>query len=295
MRITTNGMLESMLTELNRNRSKYAELTTQIATAKRVNKPSDDAIAFSNGEEKKTVIQRNEQFQSNLASGIEQAQVADETIGRMLDELYQLKTLATKGANGAALTDGDMEILGENVAAIRTKLTEYGNTQLNGRYIFGGTRTQTPPFEEQAGSVVYNGNSQNLVITASQSNTVNVGVNGDALFNYNGESVFDMVNRIETALNNHDAQAVNAELENINLSVEYLGRMGGRIGNAINQMQFAFEQFESVNINLNSQVSRLLDTDFAEAATKLQALDTAYQAALSLTSRMSQLSLLNYI
>jgi flagellar hook-associated protein 3 FlgL len=295
MRITTNGMLESMLTELNRNRSKYADLSNQIATARRVNKPSDDAIAFSNGEEKKTVIQRNEQYQSNLASGIELSQVADDTISRMLDEMYQLKTLATKGANGSALTDGDMEILAENVAAVKTKLTELGNTQSNGRYIFAGTRTQTSPFEEQAGGVVYNGNSQNLVVASSQSNTVTIGVNGETLFNYNGESVFDMIGRIETALNNHDAQAVNAELGNIDLSVEYLGRMGGRVGNAINQMQFAIEQFQSVNINLSSQVSRILDTDYAEAATQLQALDTAYQAALSLTSRMSKLSLLNFI
>jgi flagellar hook-associated protein 3 FlgL len=120
-------------------------------------------------------------------------------------------------------------------------------------------------------------------------------VNGQTLFDYNGESVFDMIGRIETALNSADPNAVNAELDNINQAVEYLGRMGGRVGNAINQMDFAFEQFEAVNINLDGQISRLTDADYAEAASQLQALDTAYQAALAVTSRMSRLSLLNYL
>lgn len=295
MRITNSALLENMLAELNRNREKYASFSNQIATAKRVSKPSDDAIAFASGEEKKTIIQRNEQYQSNLSSGVEQARIADDTISRMLDQLFELKTLATKGANGAALTDGDMEILGENVAAIRSRLVDLANTQANGRYLFSGTRTQTKPFVEVGTNVSYNGNAQDLVIAANPTTSIAFSVNGESLFNYNGESIFDMIERIETAMTNADSNAVNAELENINLGVEYLGRMGGRIGNAINQMDFANEQFEALNINLNSQVSRLMDTDFAEAASKLQALDTAYQAALNLTSRMSRLSLLNYI
>jgi flagellar hook-associated protein 3 FlgL len=295
MRVTQNGVIDNLLSELNKNRSKYTNLSNQLASQKRVNRPSDDALAFGSGEEKKSIISRNEQYQSNLASGIEQAQIADDAIGRMLEQLFDLKTLTTKGANGAALTDSDMETLADNVAAIREKLVDLANTSANGRYIFAGTRTQAPAFTLSGNVATYEGNNQDLVIKANATTTVTITPSGENLFNYNSESVFELLNRIETAMRAEDASGVNAELENVNLAVEHLGRMGGRIGNAINQMEFAFEQFESTNITLRNQVSRLLDADYAQVASQIQTLDVAYQAALAVTSRISQLSLLNYL
>lgn len=295
MRVTQNGVIDNLLSELNKNRSKYTNLSNQLASQKRVNRPSDDALAFGSGEEKKSIISRNEQYQSNLASGIEQAQIADDAIGRMLEQLFYLKTLTTKGANGAALTDSDMETLADNVAAIREKLVDLANTSTNGRYIFAGTRTQAPAFTISGNVVTYEGNNQDLVIKANARSTVTISPAGETLFNYNNESVFDLLDRIETAMRAEDASGVNAELENVNLAVEHLGRMGGRVGNAINQMEYAFQQFESTNITLRNQVSRLLDADYAQVASQIQNLDIAYQAALAVTSRISQLSLLNYL
>lgn len=295
MRVTQNGVIDNLLSELNKNRSKYTKLSNQLASQKRVNRPSDDALAFGSGEEKKSIISRNEQYQSNLASGIEQAQIADHAIGRMLEQLFYLKTLTTKGANGATLSDSDMETLADNVAAIREKLVDLANTSTNGRYIFAGTRTQAPAFTISGNVVTYEGNNQDLVIKANARSTVTISPAGENLFNYNNESVFDLLDRIETAMRAEDASGVNAELENVNLAVEHLGRMAGRVGNAINQMEYAFEQFESTNITLRNQVSRLLDADYAQVASQIQNLDIAYQAALAVTSRISQLSLLNYL
>lgn len=295
MRVTQNGVIDNLLSELNKNRSNYTKLSNQLASQKRVNRPSDDALAFGSGEEKKSIISRNEQYQSNLASGIEQAQIADHAIGRMLEQLFYLKTLTTKGANGAALADSDMETLADDVAAIREKLVDLANTSTNGRYIFAGTRTQAPAFTISGNVVTYEGNNQDLVIKANARSTVTISPAGENLFNYNNESVFDLLDRIETAMRAEDASGVNAELENVNLAVEHLGRMAGRVGNAINQMEYAFEQFESTNITLRNQVSRLLDADYAQVASQIQNLEIAYQAALAVTSRISQLSLLNYL
>ncbi|TNE68931.1 hypothetical protein EP331_15060 [bacterium] len=295
MRVTQNGVIDNLLAELNKNRSKYATLNKQLASQKRVSLPSDDALAYGTGEEKKSIISRNEQYQSNLANGIEQARIVDDSITSMLEQLFDLKTLTTKGANGSALTDSDMETLADNVAAIREKLVDLANTQANGRYIFAGTRTQAPAYSLSGTTVTYEGNNQDLVIKANGTTDVTIAPSGETLFDYNSESVFDLLGRIETAMRAQDASAVNAELENVNLAVEYVARVGGRIGNAINQMEYAYEQYESTNINLANQVSRLMDTDYAEVATQLQNLDVAYQAALAVTSRMSQLSLLNYL
>lgn len=296
MRVTQNGVVGNLLAELNKNRSKYSDLSLQLSSQKRVNRPSDDALAFGNAEEKKSVIERNVQFQSNLDNGIEQSKIAEESISLMLEQLFELKTLATRGANGSANSLSDMDTLADSVASVRTRLVQLGNVQANGRYIFSGTATQTPPFEEAGTNVNYNGNAQNLEIKANPANNLNVSVTGSRLIDYNGgETVYDLIERIETALRSGDSAAVNAELDNIGTATEYVARMGGTIGNSINQMEFAYEHYEATNITLKSQVSRLVDADYAEVASKIQQLDVAYSAALSVTSRISQLSLLNYL
>lgn len=296
MRITQNKVLDNMLAELNKNRSKYATLTKQLATQKRVNLPSDDSLAYSSSQEKESLLKRNEQYQSNLASGLEQARVVDETIVTMIDQLFELKSIATRGANGSANSDGDNEILADNVAAIRDNLVSFTNTSVNGRYIFSGTRTDTASLSVSGSTVTYQGNTQDLVIKANENTDVAYSINANDLFEYNGsDSVFDLLTTIETALRNNDTTAVNAELGNIDLSVEHLARQASQIGNSINKMEFAYQSFETTNINLQEQISRLVDTDFADAATQLQQLDIAYNAALNLTSRSAQLSLLNYL
>ena len=60
-------------------------------------------------------------------------------------------------------------------------------------------------------------------------------------------------------------------------------------------MEYVFEQFENTKITKKAEISKLVDTDYAQAISDLQRNETIYQSAMAVHTRMFSNSLLNYI
>ncbi|MEZ6195522.1 MAG: flagellar hook-associated protein FlgL [Planctomycetota bacterium] len=69
----------------------------------------------------------------------------------------------------------------------------------------------------------------------------------------------------------------------------------GRLGTFGSRLEAVSSRLLDDDFNLESQRSNLEDVDFAEAASRLERDQASYQAALLVTSRIGQLSLLNYL
>lgn len=296
MRITQQSIVNNFVQDLNSNRIELARLNQQIATQKRVNKPSDDPGAYSESRILDARVTRNEQFQNSIQAGIEQAQSAEDTINYMLDQLNDAKKLAVQGANSDALDQDALDIIAENVAGIRSALIQLGNKRYNDRFLFAGTATQTTPFSESGGAVSYNGNDEQIVVPISDNLTTAISVTGDDLFDIGGANdVFATLDRLETALRNGNNSAIRAELDFIDRAVTGVSSAAGQLGNSILRMEFAYEEYVTSNNNLRANISRNVDTDMAEAISRYQTLETSYAAALSAGSRLLQLSLVNFL
>lgn len=296
MRITNKQITENFVADVNRNRVEFAKLNKQISTLKRVNQPSDDPAAYSLSRVQEARVRRNTQYQENVQAGIEQARVASEQINFIQDQMVTLKKLATQGANVDTLDQGALDIISENVAGIRETLVQLGNSEYNDRYIFSGTATNVPALTRNGNTVTYNGNGEDLSIPISENNTTRVSASGERIFDIGGaDDVFEMLTRLQTALENADGDAVRAEFEKIDNATNRIGSISGDLGNAVIRMEFAFNEYETSSINLQSNISRMVDTDLAEAISRFQNLETSYTAALSAGSRILQLSLVNFI
>lgn len=297
MRVTNNSILNNLINDINRNRTRWADLQRQVSTQQRVEKPSDDALAYASGNEAKSAIDQNEQYMENIDSGLEQARFGQDALQQMVERLAEFRRVATYGANGSALSASDRETLADNVGALSDQIKDLANTNYKGRYLFAGTQTTTEPFQEDgSGTVQYEGNNDPISVKINNTTSVDISLSGDNLFTYDGaESVFDLLDRVEQNLRNNDSVAVNADLENISNATEYVSNRTSDLATQINRLEFSYNQYESQNITLSEGVSRALDTDFAEALSEITQLDTAYQAALSTTARIGRLSLANYL
>jgi len=72
MRIT-NDLLFGRIAEIsNRSRSESTKLQQQIASGKRVTKPSDDPFAFNDAKLVQQEIGKNKQFLENISTGLNQ-------------------------------------------------------------------------------------------------------------------------------------------------------------------------------------------------------------------------------
>ena len=295
MRITEQSYINSFLQNVNRNRSEMAKLEEQLSTQKSVNKPSDNPTAYSDGRNLEAEVKKNQQYQTNIDSGLTQANSASDAMTQMQDELTKLKTLSLQGTNGN-MSQSDLNTLANNVDQLKQSMVQLGNTQIQGRYLFGGTKSDKPPFTLSGNTVTYNGNSDSLNIQISDSSTVSVSRDGNTLMNYkSGDTIFSMMDRISADLRSGNTQGVRNELGNLDTAVSHVSDLNGQLGNTINQMQFTKNQFDTSNINLQSNISNLTDADYASVISQFQSLQTAYSAALSVHSQIMSNNLAKYM
>ncbi|HKI45275.1 MAG TPA: flagellar hook-associated protein FlgL [Balneolales bacterium] len=295
MRITEQSYINTFLQNINRNRSEMAKLEEQLSTQKSVNQPSDNPTAYSDGRNLEAEVKRNQQYQTNIDTGLTQANSASDAMTQMQDELTKIKSIAVQGANGT-LSQSDMSNMADNVDQLKQSLVELTNTQIQGRYLFGGTKSDNPPFSVSGNTVTYNGNSGSLNIKISDSSTVKVSTDGNNLIDYkSGDTIFKMLDRLSSSLRAGNSQGVSNELNNITSAVGHVSDLNGQLGNTINQMQFTTNQYDASNINLQSNISNLTDADYASVISQFQSLQTAYSAALTVHSQIMSNNLAKYM
>ena len=295
MRITEQSYINTFLQNVNRNRSEMAKLEEQLSTQKSVNRPSDNPTAYSDGRNLEAEVNKNKQYQKNIDSGLTQANSASDAMTQMQDELTKIKSIAIQGANGS-MSQSDMSNMADNVDQLKQSLMELANTQIQGRYLFGGTKSDQPPFTASGNTVTYNGNSQSLDVKISDSSTVNVSTDGNTLMNYkSGDNIFSLLDRLSSNLRSGNTQAVSNELNNITSAVGHVSDLNGKLGNTINQMQFTTNQYDASNVNLQSNISNLTDADYASVISQFQSLQTAYSAALTVHSQIMSNNLAKYM
>jgi flagellar hook-associated protein 3 FlgL len=135
---------------------------TQIATGKRVFKPSDDPAGISKSTNIKSLLADSEQFKRNIEDGLGWLEHSEAAVDDIAGIVTELKELALKGASD---TIGAQEraALGEQVEMLIQHLVDSANTRYGQRYIFAGTYTLTKPYSE---SVVVSGEAFTLGATA---------------------------------------------------------------------------------------------------------------------------------
>lgn len=297
MRITQLTTFNNLTRYLNDNREALAKFQQQLSSGKRVTKASDDSIAFSTSRHLESAIRKNEQYQTNISSGLTKARFAQDSLDGMIDVLIDFKQIGVNAAS-ATLNERDREILADQVAGLKEKIVELGNTDFNGTHLFAGTKTDAPPFTLDAaatGGVSDTSNNKALKTQITDTSRVAVSVTGDKLRDTGSGDLFGIMQNMEDALRANDQTAVNASIDTASDAIDHVTRLASGLGSNINRMDFLAGQLEGQAITQEGEISRLTDTDYAKAISNVQKYETSYQAALSVHSRIIQTSLLDFL
>ncbi len=113
--------------------------------------------------------------------------------------------------------------------------------------------------------------------------------------------IFGVLTRTEEALrgNNIDdplgpGGGLQANLDNLEVAADQERRIRSRLGNRASRVDTALLHQEDVQIDLEQILSRYQDADAIETFNEIVQQETAFQAALSVTSKISQISILDY-
>ena len=272
MRITQQTVFNNFMRDVATNREEMAEIQSSLSSSKSVRYPSQDPVSFQRSRVISEDIREAEQYQGNINSGLRQARLAQDALDQSLDELIEIKRILVQSSSDS-FDEGDRENMADEIAGIRDSLIATFNLSYGDRYLFAGTNSAEEPFEEDAtamGGVAYNGNGNELKISAEAGVSINISVSGEELRDTESGDFFEIISSIEQALRDSDSTALNDLIPAADDLIDHVTDVTAGLGNNINRMDFMYEQYESTKITQEAEISKLVDTDYAQAISDLQ-------------------------
>lgn len=300
LRVTPGLMVNRVLRNLSRQTARILSLQEQLATGLRVNAPSDDPMATRLAIDTRTAIGKSEQYLANIRSSTPLLAETEASIATALEYLNRASDLAQQGANGT-YNQSQLDTLAVEINQILEGLLSTANHVTNDRYIFAGTRTQTPPFEaarNAAGeitAVTYRGNDDRIEIAIDEGVRVAVNETGADVF-LASQDVFQLLIDIRDNLRSGNTDDIrNTQLPRIAVGRDQFLRATARLGAVGNRLERASTDIEGFIVEYRRLMSDTVEADYADTLISLNAQNNAYQAALNTAARAIQPSLLDFI
>ena len=311
MRATQTTTYRSLQAFLDRTSDKLSNLQLQAATGKRVNRPSDDPTAISPILSARTQIQASNRYIETIESGLDRIDNMDGYLDGIENTLVRLKEIGIAAGNGS-LSAEDRLTYADEVASLKEELLASGNAQVDGKYLFAGFSKTTVPFvlnpaypgPGQA-PVLYNGDNGSVEFEIAPNELIEVNLTGNAFLLGDSDNdgvtdagkvdAFAVLATVEEALRANDPDAVVAELDNIESAANQVRGYRSMKGNVGRRLETALNHMEQIKIDMETFRSRFEDADILETITSLQQQQQSFEAALNVTGKVSELSILDYI
>lgn len=146
MRITTNLIYDQNLRAINNSQGTLAEIQTQLASGKKLLKPSDDPVGASQVIRLTEELDKITQYNRNNDLVTNSLELQETALDSINDVVNRARVLAIQSGNGI-LSDDDKAAIGAEIEQIRNQVIDLMNTQnASGEYIFAGFQSATQAF-----------------------------------------------------------------------------------------------------------------------------------------------------
>lgn len=183
MRVSTVMMFERSVSSMNRQQGAFMEVGEQIASGKRVVRPSDDPQAASRAVGVSQSLATNAQQSDSRVTVRNSLSQAESVLDSVSDALTRAKELMIQAGNGT-LSDADRQSQASELRGVYEALLGQANsTDGNGSYLFGGYKDSSAPFgKNDSGAVEYEGSDQVRQQKVDSSRMMEVGNTGKDVF-----------------------------------------------------------------------------------------------------------------
>lgn len=180
MRISTQMMYQQNMRGITNSQAEWMKFGEQMSTGKRVINPSDDPIAASQAVVLSQAQAQNSQYTLARSFATQKVSLEENVLSQVTTAIQTAQEKIVYAANGT-LSDDDRASLATDLQGIRDQLMNLANsTDGNGRYIFGGYKTESAPFAQADGA--YSGGTTNVTQQVDASRTMVIGHTGDKVF-----------------------------------------------------------------------------------------------------------------
>jgi flagellar hook-associated protein 3 FlgL len=161
-RIPNSLMASQAANNINSVEDQLNQVEQEIETGQQLSTPGQNPTATAIVLPLQQQLAAQTQYQANLTTDQSFLQNTDTALQTVSTGVSQANSLLLSGI-GDTSTPTDNQALASQVSTIIQSLVNTANTTFDGQYLFGGSNTQTAPFQMLAsGAVLYNGNQASI-------------------------------------------------------------------------------------------------------------------------------------
>lgn len=306
MNISTSLLFDRATESMGTLQNNLAKTQAQLAVSKQILAPSDSPDQAAAIQRLRGEIDMQANHKANLQVALRHYSTEETALKSSSDILIRIKELAIQAANDTQGTDSRKAIATE-LKALRDQLVSLGNTRDDsGNYIFSGTRVKTQAFASDSnGQITYQGDQTQTKIPAGIERTVAFTRSGTDVFSRvvrtdtegNSQSVgfFDALDQMITAVDNSQTDGIQKSISDVDQMQSNLTLALANTGSDQNIVQSQIDVLDETTLRLKSSLSDVEDLDYASAITKMNKEMMALQAAMGSFSKISSLTLFDYI
>lgn len=179
MRISNSMNYGQAKSNISKNRNEMYELQNQAASMKRITKPSDDAVGTTRMLAIRTEKNNNDQFLKGLEMAKTFLNYSETALGQVTDLLVKAKELAISQSSEASSNATTRMATATEVEQMYNDLVNIGNRKFGDRFIFGGYKTMTNPFDSKGN---YLGDDGEIKVEVTKGILTAINVPGDKIF-----------------------------------------------------------------------------------------------------------------
>lgn len=303
LRVTSNMMSSQLMLNINRNARAMNDTQLQLATGRKINKPSDDPVGITYSLRYRAELSSNEQYKSNVDSALSWLDYNDTVLGQAGDVLQRLRELTVKGATGSN-PQSALDSINQEVLQLKEQLVDISNSTLNGKYIFNGENYTEKPYDFVKGTDGTYDTTKDIVtdrgiINYSVGEGVRMPINltGNDVFGKSGETdnIFSIINNLSAALQSGDLTEVSNQLGLIDTRTEKVLSSRAEIGAKTNRIELMQDRLSDLNINLTDLQAKTEDADYEALIIQSKVQELAYNASLSVGAKIISATLVDFI
>lgn len=293
MRITQKIMTDKVNRSLLKNSEKLMRTQSRISSGKQFTKASEDPVGMAKALDYRKTLDSVNQYVRNISharSGLDTGEATLSDIGELLNRAKEL-TLAQ--VTGTASPETRQIAAGE-VRQLRDHLIQLANTRQDDRYMFGGRKTDAPPYDPLDPEAGFQGDDGGFSIIVSEGITLDVVLSGKRTFGSPEDPVLVLTELIK-GLETNDPSAISSQLDALDQSFAQIVNERADVGSKLNRLDASENHWDAFKINIEKMLSDTEDVDLIQAITDLSAQQSALQASLASASKIIQSSLLDYM
>jgi flagellar hook-associated protein 3 FlgL len=296
-RVTNTTMTRTLNADIQTNARKLVTAQQRIASGKELRRASDGPANVLRALDQRAELRRYAQYERNASDANAWIANTDSTLTTAVDRLERVRALVLGAVNGSS-DQTARDAAATEIAGIREEMLGLANSTYLGRPLFVGV-VDTPEAYDSAG--VFQGDSGAVMRTVAPGSSLQVNLTGEEVFGAydaldpTAGNLFQVLDVLVADLQGGNVTGARDGITRLEGAVERISLAEAEVGARGRQLEALEARNGDVALELRAELAEVEDVDYAKALVDLQAQQFAYQASLSVTAKIIQPSLLDFL